>query len=156
LEDLGAMVGLVLALGGVVLTIATGDGLWDGVGTMCIGVLLVVIAIVLAVETKSLLIGEGASPANVQAIERASADERRVGRVIPTKTLHLGPDELLVGAKIAVRGNQSAAEVARAIDAAEARIRAAVPIARVIYLEPDLDRSARAGAEEARAARRES
>src|SRR5690606_37996803 len=134
LEDLGAMVGLVLALGGVVLTIATGDGLWDGVGTMCIGVLLVVIAIVLAVETKSLLIGEGASPANVQAIERALADEPRVDRVIHMKTLHLGPDELLVGAKIAVRGNQSAAEVARAIDAAEARIRAAVPIARVIYL----------------------
>ena len=146
LEDLGAMVGLVLALIGVGLTLLTGNGIWDGVGTLCIGVLLEVIAIVLALETKSLLLGEGASAQDRAAIERALADEPLVTRVIHLKTLHLGPDELLVAAKIAVGQAVSAADVARAIDATEARIRAAVPIARVIYLEPDIDRPKSAGA----------
>jgi cation diffusion facilitator family transporter len=140
LEDLGALVGLVLALIGVALTLLTGNGIWDAVGTLCIGALLVVIAIVLALETKSLLLGEGASAQDRAAIERALADEPLVNRVIHIKTLHLGPDELLVAAKIAVGQAVSAADVARAIDAAEVRIRAAVPIARVIYLEPDVER----------------
>ncbi|MEZ0088911.1 cation diffusion facilitator family transporter [Streptacidiphilus sp. EB129] len=138
LEDFGALIGLLLALLGVGLTLATGDGVWDGVGTVCIGTLLVVIAVVLGVETKSLLLGEGASPADVAAIRAALVADDAVTEVIHLRTLYLGPEELLLAAKIAVRHDDTAAEVARAIDAAETRVRAAVPVARVIYLEPDI------------------
>ncbi|MFE6223232.1 MULTISPECIES: cation diffusion facilitator family transporter [unclassified Streptomyces] len=138
LEDLGALVGLILALGGVGLALLTGDGIWDGIGTLCIGVLLILIAIVLAAETKSLLLGEAAGLDDVKKIEDAIVDGTTVTRLIHMRTLHLGPEELLVAAKIAVAHDDTAADVARAIDAAEERIRAAVPIARVIYLEPDV------------------
>ncbi|MGP3984083.1 cation diffusion facilitator family transporter [Streptomyces sp. KR80] len=141
LEDLGALVGLILALVGVSLAIATGDGLWDGIGTLCIGVLLILIAIVLAAETKSLLLGEAAGTEEVEKIRTAIVDGETVTGLIHMRTLHLGPEELLVAAKIAVRHEDTAARVAEAIDAAEARIREAVPIARVIYLEPDIPRS---------------
>ncbi|WNZ11056.1 cation diffusion facilitator family transporter [Streptomyces sp. 11x1] len=138
LEDLGALVGLILALGGVGLALLTGDGVWDGIGTLCIGVLLILIAIVLAAETKSLLLGESAGAEDVEKIAQAVVDGDTVTRVIHMRTLHLGPEELLVAAKIAVRHDDTATEVANAINAAEARIREAVPIARVIYLEPDI------------------
>ncbi|CAM5235866.1 transporter [Streptomyces narbonensis] len=138
LEDLGALVGLVLALGGVGLALATGNGVWDGIGTLCIGVLLILIAIVLAAETKSLLLGESAGVDDVKKIEAAVVDGDTVTRLIHMRTLHLGPEELLVAAKVAVRHDDTATEVANAINAAEERIRAAVPIARVIYLEPDI------------------
>jgi cation diffusion facilitator family transporter len=144
LEDFAALIGLGLALLGVGLTLLTDDGVWDGVGTLAIGALLVSVAIVLAVETKSLLLGEGASPAHVQAIRSALEADDSVERVIHMRTLYLGPDELLVAAKIAVRHNDTATGVARAIDAAEVRVREALPIARVIYLEPDIDKSGRA------------
>jgi cation diffusion facilitator family transporter len=138
LEDFGALIGLVLALVGVSIALGTGDGVWDGVGTLCIGTLLIAIALVLAAETKSLLLGEGARPESVSRIRAAAVDGDTVTGVIHMRTLHLGPEELLVAAKIAVRHNDSAAQVARAIDAAEERIRAAEPFARVIYLEPDI------------------
>ncbi|MGW6003818.1 cation diffusion facilitator family transporter [Oerskovia enterophila] len=140
LEDFGALVGLTLALGGVGLTLVTGDGRWDAAGTACIGVLLVLIAVVLAVETKSLLLGESATRENVDAIRTALVGDG-VASVIHLKTLHLGPEELLVAAKIEVTATADAASITRAIDAAEARVRTAVPIARVIYLEPDLRRA---------------
>ncbi|GAA2461764.1 MULTISPECIES: cation diffusion facilitator family transporter [Streptomyces] len=140
LEDLGALVGLVLALVGVSLALATGNGVWDGIGTLCIGVLLIVIAIVLAAETKSLLLGESAGVDEVKKIEAALVDNDTVTGIIHMRTLHLGPEELLVAAKISVQHDDTAGEVAAAIDAAEERIRAAVPIARVIYLEPDIYR----------------
>ena len=138
LEDAGALLGLVFALFGVVLTLITGDGLWDAIGTAAIGFLLVTIAAVLALETKSLLLGEGANPEDVARIKEAILAGPGVERVIHMKTLHLGPEELLVAAKIAVPASENAAEVARHIDETETRIRAAVPIARVIYLEPDI------------------
>ena len=146
LEDTAALVGLVLALFGVGLTLITHNGVWDGLGTLAIGVLLVCIAIFLALETSSLLLGESATPENVRAIERALINgghdgQSPVERIIHMRTMHLGPDELLVAAKIAVSHDDTAVEVARAIDDAESRIREAVPIARVIYLEPDIDRS---------------
>ncbi|WP_431837312.1 cation diffusion facilitator family transporter, partial [Cellulomonas sp. Y8] len=137
LEDFGALIGLVLALFGVSMTLVTGDGRWDAVGSAAIGLLLVVIAIVLAVETKSLLLGESATRKDVDAI-RAALVGPGVPSVIHLRTLHLGPEELLVAAKIEVPAASSAGDVAEAIDAAEQRVRAAVPIARVIYLEPDL------------------
>jgi cation diffusion facilitator family transporter len=139
LEDFAALIGLVLALAGVGLTLATDDGRWDGAGTVCIGALLVCVAVVLAVETKSLLLGEGANAEAVVRIEAALVADPGVLRVIHMKTMHLGPEELLVAAKIAVRPTDSAVEVARTIDAAEARVRVAEPVARVIYLEPDID-----------------
>jgi cation diffusion facilitator family transporter len=146
LEDAGALVGLVLALLGVVLTLITGNGRWDGIGTGAIGLLLVSIAAILAVETKSLLLGEGASPEDVTKIEQAILAGPGIERVIHMKTLHLGPEELLVAAKIAVPRAERADEVARHIDETEVRIRAAVPMARVIYLEPDIYHAASAPA----------
>jgi cation diffusion facilitator family transporter len=140
LEDFAALIGLFLALIGVGLTLVTHNGVWDGVGTLAIGVLLILVAAVLAVETKSLLIGESATPEQVDAIEKALADDGPVERVIHLRTLHLGPEEVLVAAKIAVPGAATAAEVAASIDAAEQRVRDAVPIACLIYLEPDIDR----------------
>ncbi|WP_438313730.1 cation diffusion facilitator family transporter [Streptomyces sp. HUAS TT3] len=138
LEDLGALVGLVLALFGVGIALLTGDGVWDGIGTLAIGTLLILIAVVLAVETKSLLLGEAAGLEEIEKIKSAVVDGETVTGLIHMRTLHLGPEELLVAAKIAVRHEDSAVTVAAAIDAAEARIREAVPIARVIYLEPDV------------------
>lgn len=147
LEDLGALVGLVLALCGVSIALVTGNGVWDGIGTLCIGVLLILIAIILAVETKSLLLGEAAGTEEVEKIKAAMVDGDTVTGIIHMRTLHLGPEELLVAAKIAVQHEDTAAEVAAAINAAEARIRTAVPIARVIYLEPDIysEAAAKAG-----------
>jgi cation diffusion facilitator family transporter len=141
LEDFGALIGLALALIGVGLAVITGNGVWDGIGTLSIGVLLVCIAIVLAVEMKSLLIGEGASKTDVRLIRDAAVDGDTVTGVIHLRTMFLGPEELLVAMKIAVEHDETAAEVATAIDAAEARIRAAVPEARLIYLEPDIRRA---------------
>jgi cation diffusion facilitator family transporter len=138
LEDFGALVGLLLALLGVGLALITGDGVWDGIGTLCIGFLLVIIALVLASETKSLLLGEAAGAECVAKIRAAVLRGDTVTGIIHMRTLHLGPEELLVAAKIAVRHDDTAAMVAQAIDAAEARIRETVPIARVIYLEPDI------------------
>ncbi|WP_395295957.1 cation diffusion facilitator family transporter [Kitasatospora hibisci] len=138
LEDSGALIGLVLALFGVGLTVITGDGVWDGIGTISIGVLLIAIALVLAVETKSLLVGESAHQEVVAEIRDALVDHDTVTRVIHMRTMHLGPEELLVAAKIAVNAEDTAAQVAEAIDAAEVRVRRVVPIARVIYLEPDV------------------
>ncbi|MBO4273540.1 cation diffusion facilitator family transporter [Microbispora triticiradicis] len=149
LEDLGALLGLVFALFGVAMAVITGNGAWDGVGSLVIGLLLAVIAVILAVETKSLLIGESAAPEMEQKICAALESAPEVSRVIHLRTLHLGPEELLVAAKIAVEHDDTASEVARGIDEAERRIREAVPIARVIYLEPDLYRADAASAQPA-------
>jgi cation diffusion facilitator family transporter len=140
LEDAGALFGLTLAFGGVGLSALTGDIVWDAIGTLCIGVLLGVIAIILIKETKSLLIGEGSGPVEVRTIRQALVGGG-VNRVIHLRTQYLGPDELLIAAKIAIPATMSSAEVARIIDEVEARVRDAVPAARIIYLEPDLDRT---------------
>jgi cation diffusion facilitator family transporter len=139
-EDTGALIGLVFALCGVGLSVLTGDPVWDGVGTLAIGTLLGAIALTLIVEMKSLLIGEGADEELLAAI----TDELvrgKVTRVIHIRTQWIGPDELLVAAKIALVPSLPLREVAAEIDAAEARVRARVPQAKLIYLEPDLDRN---------------
>ncbi|MFL6116854.1 MAG: cation diffusion facilitator family transporter [Catenulispora sp.] len=138
LEDTGALIGLVFALFGVVLTLITGNGVWDGIGTAAIGLLLVAIAVILATETKSLLIGEGATPEDLQKIEKAILAGAGIERIIHMKTLYLGPEELLVAAKIAVPRTEQAQDLARHIDETEVRIRTALPVARVIYIEPDI------------------
>jgi cation diffusion facilitator family transporter len=138
LEDFAALIGLAIALIGVGLTIITGNPVFDAAGTLGIGVLLVLVAIVLGIETKSLLVGEGASPTDLTAIRDAINAHPEVEALIHIKTLYLGPDELLVGAKVAFARTKKLADVASAIDAVEAGIRAAVPIARIIYIEPDI------------------
>ncbi|BCW05415.1 cation diffusion facilitator family transporter [Arthrobacter sp. NtRootA1] len=138
LEDFGALLGLVFALFGVSMTLVTGDGIWDAFGTAMIGLLLVAIAVILAVETKSLLLGESATKDDVARITEALQSDGT--RIIHLKTMHLGPEELLVAAKITMGAADTGQAIARVIDDAEQRIRAAVPIARVIYLEPDVER----------------
>ena len=142
LEDFGALIGLVLALLGVGLTVLTGNPVFDGLGTLAIGLLLGVIAVILIIEMKSLLIGEGASGPVLRRIVDELECCGPVERVIHIRTQYLGPEELLVAAKIAFTPMIRVEEVARAIDTAEKRVREAVPEARLIYLEPDLDRSA--------------
>ncbi len=144
LEDTGALLGLSFALVGVGLAVATGNGAWDGVGSLAIGVLLVAIAIFLAVEVGSLLVGEGAAAEDVAAIRTALTGDG-VDSVIHLRTLYVGPDDLMVAAKVAVRHDETARAVATAIDAAEARVRTAVPQATLIYLEPDIRRAPDAG-----------
>ena len=136
LEDLAALLGLVFALIGVSLTLITHNGIWDAVGSAAIGLLLIVVAAILAIEMKSLLVGEAATPDEVRSIERAIRDGDEVADIVHMRTVHLGPEELLVAVKFAVKEDQTAEDVARGIDAIEARVRAAVPSARVIYLEP--------------------
>ena len=145
LEDLAALFGLVFALFGVGMTLATDDGVWDAVGTALIGTLLVLVAIVLSVEMKSLLLGEAATVEQVMAIKAAleGDEDSAVERVIHLRTLHLGPEELLVGAKLAVGRQDYGHRIAAAINAAEQRAREAAPGLRlVMYLEPDIDRGA--------------
>src|SRR5690606_4779300 len=132
LEDTGALVGLLCALAGVGLTVLTGNPIFDGIGTLAIGIVLVAIAVVLAVETKSLLVGEAATPEQAAMIQEALLAEPGINRVIHLRTVHLGPDDLLVAAKVAVDADDEAVELSRAIDGAEARIRAAVPSAKMI------------------------
>ena len=138
LEDLGALVGLVFALFGVSMTLIAGNGIWDALGAAMIVILLVAIAAVLAVETKSLLLGESATKDDVARIREAIESDGT--SIIHLKTLHLGPEELLVAAKISIGRSETGQDIATAIDGAESRIREAVPIARVIYLEPDVQR----------------
>ncbi len=140
MEDFGALIGLVLALIGVGLSVLTGDARFDAIGSIAIGILLGVIAIVLAVEMKSLLIGESANLPTQGKIREALESAPDVVRVIHMRTLHLAPEELLVSAKIELSGNLSFSEVTDAINRAEDAIRAAVPIAHLVYLEPDLFR----------------
>jgi cation diffusion facilitator family transporter len=140
LEDVAALLGLVFALFGVSMTLATHDGRWDAVGTALIGLLLVAVAVILAVETSSLLLGEGATAADVATIREALTGSG-VDGVIHLRTMFVGPDELLVAAKIAVPPTASARDIAEAIDGAEARVRAAVPVVGLIFLEPDIRRA---------------
>jgi cation diffusion facilitator family transporter len=140
LEDLAALLGLGFALLGVGLTLITGNGYFDVAGTAMIGLLLVTVAVILAVEMKSLLIGESASPGAVQRIEDAIMHTAGVERLIHMKTLHMGPEEVLVAAKIGVEATDRAEDVAAVIDRAEAAVRAAEPMVSALYIEPDIYR----------------
>jgi cation diffusion facilitator family transporter len=140
LEDVGAEFGLAFALAGLILAEVTGNARWDAVGSIAIGVLLVAIAIVLAAEMKPLLIGEAASDADLEMITSALGSSAGVNSVIHMRTMHLGPDDLLVAVKIDFDHSYSMEQLARAIDQAEAALRAAVPKATTIYIEPDIRR----------------
>jgi cation diffusion facilitator family transporter len=141
LEDLAALTGLVLALAAVTASLVTGDAVWDGYGTLAIGVLLVTVAIILSVEMKSLLIGESATPEMQVQIKRAIEDEPAVNRLIHMRTRHLGPEELLVGAKVEFNDGIGVREMADAVNRVEASVRQAVPDAKMLYIEPDVTRA---------------
>lgn len=140
LEDIAALTGLVLAFGGVGLTVLTHDAIWDAIGTLAIGVLLVLVAILLGIETSSLLVGEGATADDTARIRTALESSHGVRGVIHMKTLYLGPDELMLAAKIAVAPETTGKQIAEIIDDAESNVRKVVPVTRVIYLEPDIQR----------------
>ena len=144
LEDSAALAGLAFAFIGIGLAVLTGNGAWDGAGSVAIGVLLASVAVLVARETKSLLIGEAASDEAERTIVTALQDGPEVERVIHMRTVHLSPDALLVAAKVAVRAEDTAETVVRGIDAAERRVRAALPMAEVIYLEPDIYQESKA------------
>jgi len=138
LEDMAALIGLVLAFAGVGLTVLTHDPIWDAYGTLAIGALLVLVAVVLGIETSSLLLGEGATASDDLAIRKALESAPGVKSIIHSKTLYLGPEELMLAAKIEISASATGQEIADIINAAEASVRAAVPATRVIYLEPDV------------------
>ena len=144
LEDLAALIGLTFAFAGVALSVLTSDGRWDGIGSLAIGLLLATAAAILAVEMKSLLIGESASPEMQPMIVDAREAGPELAQVIHMRTVHISPDSILVAAKVEVRDADTTAQVAEAIDTAERRVRSAVPIAKVIYLEPDIYRPGKA------------
>ena len=141
LEDVGAELGLVFALLGLTLAEVTGNMRWDAAGSIVIGLLLVAIAIILAVEMKGLLIGEAASDEHLDQINAALTNSDKVLGIIHLRTMHLGPDQLLVAAKLDFDPSLTVAELAVAIDGAEAGLRAQVPIAETIYIEPDIRRT---------------
>jgi cation diffusion facilitator family transporter len=137
LEDIGALFGLVFALGGVSLAAFTHEPRWDAVGSLAIGVLLCVIAITLAIELRSLLIGESASPADLEAIAAAVRSEDGVEELLHARTQHIGPEELFVGVKVRLRGNMTLDEVVETINRLEISVREKVPAATALYIEPD-------------------
>ncbi len=140
LEDFAALIGLVFALFGVTLTLVTHNGVCDAVGTALIGLLLVTVAIILSVEMKSLLLGEAASPEHVRTIETAIEGSPGIDRIIHLRTLHIGPEELIVAAKVAVSRTDSAETIVDTINVAELNARREVPdLTLLVYLEPDID-----------------
>ena len=144
LEDIAALLGLVFALIGVGLTALTGNGLFDGIGTLAIAALLIAVAIVLGIEMKSLLVGEGANPDDDAAIRTVIEAHPRIVRLIHSKTLYVGPEELLVAAKIGFEADLPLSDVAIAIDEIGKSVRDRVPVARIIYLEADVYQPAKA------------
>jgi divalent metal cation (Fe/Co/Zn/Cd) transporter len=138
LEDIGALFGLVFAFTGVGLTAITGEPRWDAVGSLAIGVLLGVIAITLAIELRSLLIGESASPRDLEEIEKAVRADGDVEELLHARTQHIGPDELLVGIKVKLRADLTLEQAVEAINRVETRVRERVPAARALYIEPDV------------------
>jgi cation diffusion facilitator family transporter len=137
LEDTGALVGLILALGGVVLAAVTGEPRFDAAGSLAIGILLGILAIVLAIELKSLLLGESASPGDIAAIDEAVREETSLEQLLAMRTQHMGPDEVLVALKVQLHDDLTFRQVAETIDRIEGRIRERVPKATMIYVEPD-------------------
>ena len=141
LEDFGALIGLTIALSAITVATVTGDPIWDGVGTVTIGLLLGAIAILLAIEMKGLLIGESARPEQYEKIKQAILGSDQVNAVIHLRTQHFGPEQLLVGAKVAFDPELTLPQLADAINDVEQRVREVVPIAKPMYIEPDIVRT---------------
>jgi cation diffusion facilitator family transporter len=141
LEDIGALFGLVFALAGVALAEITHDAEWDALGSIAIGILLANIAFVLAKKNRSFLIGESADEAQEQKIRAAIEQSDSVAKLIHLRTLHLGPEDLLVTTKLDFRSDVTMENLGSVIDIIEARIRLVAPEARLIFIEPDTYRA---------------
>lgn len=141
LEDSAALIGLTIAGLGVTLSYVTGNPVWDGVSTLLIGALLICVAVVLFREAQSLLIGEAADAATERKIRKTTLEIKDIDRVVDLKTLYTGPQELFIAMKVTVGRNDEAHAISRAIDEVEARLRQEFPIARLIYIEPDIYKS---------------
>ena len=137
LEDAGAMFGLVLAFVGIGLAAITGDPVWDGIGTLGIGVLLIIISIVLTIEMKSLLIGEAATVKDIETIKRTVSGAPNVTKVIDLRSQHIGPDELLIAGKLEFTKGLTNRQLSDEIDVVESALRDALPHTLQIYIEPD-------------------
>lgn len=140
LEDIAAELGLIFALVGVTAAHITHNPKWDAVGSVAIGLLLIVVAAILAIEMKSLLIGETASQEEIEVIRSTVAHDSRVLRVMYVQTQHLGPDTLLVGIKVEFSHHLAMSAISNAIDDLEALVRDVLPSARYIFIEPDISR----------------
>ena len=138
-EDAGALIGLLFALTGVTLATVLHDERFDAIGSLAIGGLLCALALILASELRSLLIGEAATPENIAAIDAAIREAPELEELIYARTLHIGPDTLVIGAKVRLRADLTFEHVVDVINAMEKRIRERVPVARYIYIEPDRD-----------------
>ncbi len=138
LEDIGAMAGLVLALVGVGLAMFTGDARFDAMGSLAIGILLGIIAMVLGIEMRSLLLGESASDEVIEIISNTIREQDEVEHLIHMRTQHIGPEELLVAAKVEFDNSLTSDDIASVINKLEDKIRERVPIAKMIYIEPDV------------------
>ncbi|KLR60901.1 cation diffusion facilitator family transporter [Actinobacteria bacterium IMCC26207] len=142
LEDFGAMTGLAVAFVAVGVSVATGNSVYDGIGSVIIGLILGVIAVILSIEMKSLLIGEPALAEDREKLRKAMASSAGVVRVIHERTEYIGAEQVLLAAKVEFDSSLSMSELAEAIDALEANVRAAVPVITLIYIEPDITRVA--------------
>lgn len=139
LEDSAALLGLGVAFAGVTLTAVTRNPLWDAVSTLGIGILLAVIAVVLIIETHSLLIGEGATASQCKMIRSALQQAQHVDSVLDLRTQYLAPDQMVVAAKVVFGPEEEFAVATDVIRNAEARVRETVPAVRVVYIQPEVE-----------------
>jgi cation diffusion facilitator family transporter len=145
LEDLGALIGIGIAAAGVALTAVTGDGTWDAIASISIGVLLMAIGLVVNRETQSLLVGESATDEVVAAIRTAIATTEGLDGIAGLRTIHVGPDDLVIAAAVWVDPARTATAIARSLSEAKVRVRDATPFQTVIYIEPQVRKPAAAG-----------
>jgi cation diffusion facilitator family transporter len=136
LEDVGAIVGVAIAAVGVTLTTITHDGIWDALASIAIGILLMAIGLVVNQETQSLLVGEAAAVDIVATIRDAIATTEGIDGVRELRTIHIGPDDLVVAAGVWVDAASSATSISRSIEQAERRVREVAPFRTVVTIEP--------------------
>ncbi|MCJ7665102.1 MAG: hypothetical protein MUO24_12795, partial [Desulfobacterales bacterium] len=137
LEDSAAIFGLSIALGGILLTSLTKHPVFDGAASIIIGIILALVALVLFYETKSLLIGEGVSDADLRKIKAAIVTVPEVKEAVNVLTMHLGPEEILVNLDINFADGLSTDQVEQAIDKVEQAIRKELPAVKKIFVEAE-------------------
>ena len=138
-EDIAALAGLTFAFVAVAVALATGNPLWDALGTLCVGVVLMVIAVMVLIEVKGLIVGESASPEQREAIRRFVAAQPEVAEVLNVITLAWGDKTVIaVKARMAQAEAISGAELVERINAVEARMQEAFPTAKWVFFEPDV------------------
>jgi len=138
-ENAAASLGLVLAMGSIGLAAVTGQGLWDGVGSLLVGLVLLAVAIFLAVEVKSLLVGEGADPVIDQAVRAVAAEHREIDSVLRVLAVQQGPGEIMLAMKVRMRAGLSGEQLVDAINAFERTLKARIGEIRWCFVEPDYE-----------------